>query len=232
MTYLGITQQESKSAMSSPSLTGPEIAPKSGNVKHVVIFLHGVGSNGDDLIELGHMVQDGLPDTQFLSPNGAQPFDQAPFGYQWFSLRERTQEKMLAGVRDAAPVVNAYIDEVKTRFGIEDNQIALVGFSQGTMTSLYVGLRRPKPLGAIVGFSGAMLGGEELVKNDTPVCLIHGEYDEVVPYAALAHAKAHLEKAGIAVETHARPNLGHSIDGPGLETAVKFLQKSFGMGQN
>lgn len=227
MTYLGITQQESKSAMSSPALTGPELAPQSGNVKHVVIFLHGVGSNGDDLISLAPLMMDALPDTQFLSPNGAQPFDQAPFGYQWFSLRERSTDKMLAGVREAAPTVNAYIDEVKARFNLDDKDIALVGFSQGTMTSLYAGLRREKPLAAIVGFSGAMLGGEELTKNETPVCLVHGEWDEVVPYAALAHAKAHLEKAGIAVETHARPNLGHSIDMEGINAAVACLRKAF-----
>lgn len=227
ITYLGITPQESKSAMSSPSLTGPEIAPHSGNVKHVVIFLHGVGSNGDDLISLAPLMIDRLPDTQFLSPNGAQPFDQAPFGYQWFSLRERSPDKMLAGVKEVAPVVNAYIDEVKARFGVEDKQIALVGFSQGTMTALYVGLRREKPLAAIVGFSGAMLGGEELTPNGTPVCLIHGEWDEVVPYAALAHAKQHLDKAGITAETHARPNLGHSIDMEGIAAGVAFLRKSF-----
>lgn len=227
ITYLGITPQESKSAMSSPSLTGPEIAPHSGNVKHVVIFLHGVGSNGDDLISLAPLMMDRLPDTQFLSPNGAQAFDQAPFGYQWFSLRERSPEKMLAGVKEVAPAVHAYIDEVKARFGVEDNQIALVGFSQGTMTALYVGLRREKPLAAIVGFSGAMLGGEELTAHDTPVCLIHGEWDEVVPYAALAHAKQHLDKAGIAVETHARPNLGHSIDMEGIAAGVAFLRKAF-----
>lgn len=227
ITYLGITLQESKSAMSSPSLTGPEIAPHSGNVKHVVIFLHGVGSNGDDLISLAPLMMDRLPDTQFLSPNGAQAFDQAPFGYQWFSLRERSAEKMLAGVKEVAPTVNAYIDEVKARFGVEDYQIALVGFSQGTMTALYVGLRREKPLAAIVGFSGAMLGGEELTANGTPVCLIHGEWDEVVPYAALAHAKQHLDKAGIAVETHARPNLGHSIDMEGIAAGVAFLRKGF-----
>ncbi len=213
--------------MTASTLSGPEIAPHSGSVKHMVIFLHGVGSNGDDLIELGHMVQDALPDTQFLSPNGAQPFDQAPFGYQWFSLRDRAVTAMHAGVQQAAPAMNAYIDEMKARFALDDKDIALVGFSQGTMTALYAGLRRAKPLAAIVGFSGAMLGGEELTKNETPVCLIHGEYDEVVPYAALAHAKAHLEKAGIVVETHARPNLGHSIDGEGLETMVKFLRTAF-----
>ena len=212
-----------------PSLTGPEIAPASGTVKHVVIFLHGVGSNGDDLIELGHMVKGALPDTQFLSPNGAQPFDQAPFGYQWFSLRDRSMPAMQAGVQQAMPAVHAYIDGVKARFGIEDKDIALVGFSQGTMTALYAGLRRAEPLAAIVGFSGAMLGGEELTKNATPVCLIHGELDEVVPFAALAHAKGHLEEAGIAIETHARPHLGHSIDGEGLEAAQAFLCKSFGI---
>lgn len=229
VTYLDIHPQESKSAMPSPSLTGPEIVPKSGNVKHVVILLHGLGSNGDDLIGLAPMLQDTLPDTQFLSPNGAQPFDQAPFGYQWFSLRDRAIPAMHAGVKQVAPVVNAYIDEVKARFKLEDKDIALVGFSQGTMTALYVGLRREKPLAAIVGFSGAMLGGEELVKTTTPVCLIHGEYDEVVPYAALAHAKQHLEKAGITVETHARPNLGHGIDGEGLKAAADFLRNAFGI---
>lgn len=213
--------------MPSPSLSGPELLPKSGQVKHAIILLHGVGSNGDDLISLAPLVQDALPDTVFLSPNGAQPFDQAPFGYQWFSLRDRSLAVMTDGVKQTVPVVNAYIDAVKDRFGLEDDQIALVGFSQGTMTSLYVGLRRAKPLAAIVGFSGAMLGGEELTENKTPVCLIHGEWDEVVPYAALAHAKQHLEAAKIAVETHARPNLGHSIDNEGLEAAVLFLRKAF-----
>jgi len=215
--------------MPSPSLTGPELAPQSGTVKHVVILLHGVGSNGDDLIGLAPMLAPALPDTQFLSPNGAQPFDQAPFGYQWFSLRERSHSAMLAGVQAATPTVNAYIDEVKTRFGVDDANIALVGFSQGTMTSLYVGLRRAQPLAGIVGFSGALIDAENTPASAIPVCLIHGEWDEVVPFAAMQHAEDALLKKGINVEAHARPNLGHSIDGEGLEAAVDFLRARFGM---
>lgn len=215
--------------MPSPSLTGPELAPQSGTVKHVVILLHGVGSNGDDLIGLAPMLAPALPDTQFLSPNGAQPFDQAPFGYQWFSLRERSHSAMLAGVQAAAPTVHAYIDEVKTRFGVDDANIALFGFSQGTMTSLYVGLRRAQPLAGIVGFSGALIDAENTPASATPVCLIHGEWDEVVPFAAMAHAQAALNQKGIRVEALARPNLGHSIDGEGLEEAVSFLRECFRM---
>lgn len=215
--------------MPSPSLTGPELAPQSGTVKHVVILLHGVGSNGDDLIGLAPMLAPALPDTQFLSPNGAQPFDQAPFGYQWFSLRDRSHSAMLAGVQAVAPTVDAYIDAVKTRFGVDDANIALVGFSQGTMTSLYVGLRRAQPLAGIVGFSGALIDADNTPASTTSVCLIHGEWDEVVPFAAMQHAEDALRKKGVHVEAHARPNLGHSIDGEGLEASVDFLRERFGM---
>ncbi|PZP86596.1 MAG: phospholipase [Azospirillum brasilense] len=215
--------------MTKSVLTGPELAPQSGTVKHVVILLHGVGSNGDDLIGLAPMLAPALPDTQFLSPNGAQPFDQAPFGYQWFSLRDRSHSAMLAGVQAVAPTVDAYIDEVKARFGVDDANIALVGFSQGTMTSLYVGLRRAQPLAGIVGFSGALIDAANTPASVTPVCLIHGEWDEVVPYAAMVQAREALSQKGIRVEAHARPNLGHSIDGEGLEAAVDFLRARFGM---
>lgn len=212
-----------------PSLTGPERASVSGEVKHVVILLHGVGSNGDDLISLAPMIEEDLPDTHFLSPNAPFAFDQAPFGHQWFSLRSRAMHDMLAGVEQAAPLLDHYIEAVKLRFGVNDKDIALVGFSQGTMTALYAGLRRPEPLAAIVGFSGALIGAETLPQSKTPVCLIHGEQDEVVPYAALAHAKLALESKAIAVETHARPMLGHSIDGEGLDTAVAFLRTAFAL---
>jgi len=213
--------------MSSPSLTGPERAPKSGVVKRVVILMHGVGSNGDDLISLAPMMEPALPDTQFLSPNAIEPFDQAPFGYQWFSLRDRSHSTRMAGVQHAAPIVNAYIDEVKARFNVADKDIALVGFSQGTMTALFAGLRRETPLAGIVGFSGMLVDDGSLPESKTPVCLIHGEWDEVLPFAALAHAKELLQQKHISVETHARPNLGHSIDGEGLEAAMLFLRKAF-----
>lgn len=213
--------------MSPTSLTGPELLPQSGIVKRVVILLHGVGSNGDDLISLAPMLQDALPDTAFLSPNAPFPFDMAPFGYQWFSLMERSTASMLAGAETAAPHLNAYIDEVRERFKLTDRDIALFGFSQGTMMSLYAGLRRAEPLAGIVGFSGALVGAETVPAGRTPVCLIHGEWDDVVPFGALAMAEAALRAKKISVETHARPNLGHSIDPEGLDAALQFLQTQF-----
>ncbi len=215
--------------MPSPQLTGPELAPESGTVKRAVILLHGVGSNGDDLIALAPMLAPALPDTHFLSPNAPFAFDQAPFGFQWFSLRDRSQPVRLEGVRLAAPILDAYIEQVKLRFGLRDDQIALVGFSQGTMTALYAGLHRPHALAAIVGFSGMLVEDDVPFANATPVCLIHGERDEVLPFAALAHAEAALKAAKVPVETHGRPYLGHSIDGEGLDAAVTFLQRAFGL---
>lgn len=215
---------------SAPSLHGPEAAPKSGVVKHLVIFLHGVGADGNDLVSLAQMMAPALLDTQFLSPNAPFKFDMAPFGYMWFSLMDRSPAKLLEGVRVAAPLLNKYIDAQRDRFKLRDSDIALVGFSQGTMTALYAALRREKPLAGVVGFSGALIG-EHLLKEEAtaklPICLLHGEEDEVVPFDALDHAQKNLALHGIDVTAHARPMLGHGIDPEGLEIATTFLKKSF-----
>lgn len=209
-------------------LQGPELAPKSGIVKRLVILLHGVGADGNDLIGLAPLMKDALPDTHFISPDGPFPCDMAPYGRQWFSLLDRSFAAMLAGVQSAAPIVDAFIDEQRDRFKLEDKDVALVGFSQGTMTSLYVAPRRAKALAGVVGFSGALLGDVE-ANSKPPVCLIHGEDDMVVPYAAMAHAEAALVKAGIRTEAHARPHLPHSIDPDGLDIANRFLRGCFGI---
>jgi phospholipase/carboxylesterase len=212
------------------TLTGPELAPRSGSVKHLVIFLHGLGSDGNDLISLAPMLP--LPDTQYVSPNAPFPCDMAPYGYQWFSLLDRAPQKLLEGARIAAPILNAYIDAQRDRFKLQDADIALVGFSQGTMMALYTALRRPKPLAGVVGFSGALIG-EHLIKEEAtaklPICLLHGEEDEVVPFGALAHAEDALKLHGIDVSAHARPDLGHSIDPEGIGIAKGFLKKCFGV---
>lgn len=211
-------------------LNGPEIAPDSGLVKQLVIFLHGVGANGDDLIGLAPMLSHALPNTQFLSPNAPFPFDMAPFGYQWFSLIDRSREHMLAGAKTAAPTLNEYIDFQRERFKLTDEEIALVGFSQGTMMSLYAGLRREKTVAGIVGFSGALVGADLLaseIRSKPPVCLIHGEMDDVVPFAAMAQAETALLAAGVPAEGHPRPGLGHGIDPEGLDIAMSFLQRVF-----
>ena len=213
-------------------LQGPELAPKSGVTKRLVIFLHGLGSDGNDLIGLAPLMRDALPDTHFISPNAPFPCDMAPYGHQWFSLQDRAQSVMLAGVKEVAPIVDAFIDAQRDRFKLADADVALVGFSQGTMTSLYVGPRRAKPLAGIVGFSGAMIGADGLhneIRSKPPVCLIHGEEDMVVPFAAMEHASQTLKAEGVEIESHARPYLPHSIDPEGLEIATKFLRKQFGI---
>lgn len=209
-------------------LTGPEIAPKSGVVKQLVIFLHGLGSNGDDLISLAPMMD--LRDTQFLSPNACFPFDMAPFGYQWFSLVDRDPVRMLEGAKTAAPYLNHYIDTQAARFKLDDSRIALVGFSQGSMMSLYTAPRRAKALAGVVGISGALIGGESLAnerKSKPPICLIHGEWDDVVPFAAMGMAERSLQANGFAVEWHPRPHLGHGIDPEGIDFTTTFLKKCF-----
>jgi phospholipase/carboxylesterase len=213
--------------MSPTPLTGPERAPKSGVVKQLVIFLHGYGSNGDDLISLAPMLEAQLPDTQFVSPNAPFPIEMGGPGYQWFTLMDRNAASMKAGADTAAGPLNHYIDAQIGRFKLQDRNVALVGFSQGTMMALHAGLRRAQPLAGIVGFSGSLVDAEGLKANQTPVCLIHGEWDDVVPFAAMAMAEKSLKLAGISIETHARPNLPHSIDPQGLDTATHFLRKAF-----
>lgn len=230
VTYTPHPQSESETRMSSPQLVGPVLQPQSGVVKRAVMLLHGVGSNGDDLISLAPILAEYLPDTLFFSPNAPFAFDMAPFGHQWFSLIDRSPSSMLSGAKAAAPAVNAGIDKLRDDYGLKDGDVALLGFSQGTMMSLYAGLRRSAPLAAIVGFSGALIGAESLaeeVAHKTPVCLIHGEWDEVVPFAAMAHAQAALVHAGLLVEAHARPGLPHSIDMEGIEIATQFLRRHF-----
>lgn len=200
----------------------------SGITKRLVLFAHGLGADGQDLIGLADELADSLPDTTFISPDAPFPCDMAPYGRQWFSLQSRTEEDLEREVKIAAPILNAYIDAKLAEYKLTIDKLAIIGFSQGTMTSLYTILRREAPVAAIVGFSGAMVAAAKLpreVKSKPPVCLIHGNADNVVPFGAMAIAERSLKAADISVETHMRPNLGHGIDTEGLDIARNFLQK-------
>jgi phospholipase/carboxylesterase len=212
------------------SLFGPEIPPLSGKkAKHVILFLHGLGADGNDLIELGSEMQPLFPDTHFVSPNAPFPCDMAPYGYQWFSLLDRSEENVIRGVEEAHPILDNYINSLLERFDIHEENLSIVGFSQGTMMALYTGLRRSKPLAGIVGFSGMLVDPKSVQtarRSSPPICLIHGDMDSVVPFAAMQAAEATLKVLpGLSLETHQRPGLGHGIDGMGLEAAVTFLSK-------
>lgn len=208
------------------TLDGATLIPKS--VKKIVVLLHGLGANGDDLISLAEEFD--LADTAFYSPNAPFPCDMAPYGYQWFSLQQRVEEVILKGIKIAAPILNEYLDTLLKKHKLKAKDLALVGFSQGTMMSLYVAPRRPEPIAGVVGYSGALIGGDLLQKeilSKPPICLIHGDADMVVPYMAMRGAESVLEANKFSLETHTRPNLGHGIDGEGIAIAKQFLKQCF-----
>jgi phospholipase/carboxylesterase len=212
-----------------PRLSGPSRPPASGGKpRRLVILLHGLGADGNDLIGLAPYWARLLPDAEFLSPNAPFPCDMAPHGYQWFSSQDRTPEAVLGGVRATAPILDAFIDEALEQRGLGSGELALVGFSQGTMMSLFVGLRRAEPVAGIVGFSGRLLAPELLaseLRSRPPILLVHGTEDPLVPYSSLAAAETTLKAAGVPVETVTSVGIGHSIDDQGLRRGGQFLKK-------
>jgi len=204
-------------------------SPKSGNKPtSMVILLHGLGANGMDLIGLARYWDQILPDTVFVSPDAPFPCDMAPVGYQWFSLQEWTPESILKVVEQATPILNDYIDKMLDHYGLSDDRLALVGFSQGTMMSLYAGPRRKNRIAGILGYSGALVGAETLgdaAVHKMPVHLVHGDVDMVVPVSAYRMAKDSLESHGFTVTGGITRGLAHGIDDDGIEAGAAFLQK-------
>jgi phospholipase/carboxylesterase len=164
-----------------PTLTGPRAAPRSGQTKSLVIFLHGYGADGNDLFGLSGQLAEQMPDTAFRSPNAPERCRVNPMGYQWFSiswLDGSSESEMAAGFRRSAAILDNYITEAMADEGVGPAATALVCFSQGTMMSLHVAPRRAEPLAAIVGFSGRLQDGGKLkaeAVSRPPVLLIHGD---------------------------------------------------------
>ncbi|MDA0655914.1 MAG: dienelactone hydrolase family protein [Proteobacteria bacterium] len=214
-------------------LDGPRFGPVSGEkAEQLVILLHGVGADGQDLIGLAPFLAQSMPDAAFVSPNAPFPCDMAPYGYQWFSLQDRSASSILAGVQATAPILNAFIDSELAAHGLTSEKLALIGFSQGTMMSLYIGPRREEAAAGVVGFSGRLVG-PDLLENDIrsrpPMLLIHGDADPVVPFESLGLAEEGLQSVGIQVDTVVRPGLGHGIDEEGMARAAVFLKGCFGL---
>jgi phospholipase/carboxylesterase len=218
-------------------LSGPSLEPLSGNTKRLVVFLHGYGADGNDLIEIGRAWQPILPDTAFVSPHAPEPCGQAPVGKQWFGLTFRDPDERWIGVNQAAPALQAYLDAELQRRQLPPSALALVGFSQGTMMSLHAGLRRPVAPAAIVGFSGMFImpndGPPETVEGEIasrpPILLIHGDQDELIPVQALFHASSSLSALDVPVEWHISHGVGHGIDQEGLRHGGEFLARRFGL---
>jgi len=216
-------------------LDGPRLNPQSGAARQLVVFLHGYGADGNDLIDIGRAWQQILPQAAFASPHAPEPCGQAPVGRQWFPLTMRDPNERWTGVKKAAPVLERFLDAELNRHKLPPSALALVGFSQGTMMALHVGLRRATAPAAIVGYSGLLVTPPEReieafaaeVKSRPPVLLVHGDSDDLIPVQAVFQAAQGLSALGLSAEWHISPGVGHGIDAEGLRHGGEFLARSF-----
>lgn len=210
-----------------------EFGPKEGDAADsLVLMLHGVGSNGQDLISLAPLFAQALPGTKFISPDAPFPCDMVPQGYpdsyQWFSLQTREFDALLEGVKGAYPLVEEFIETLLERYNLPYSKLVLLGFSQGTMTSLYTGPRLKEQIAGVMGYSGMLLWDKQTKAEELkhiPIRLIHGEADDVVPVDAWREATEKLKQEGFEIDGHTTPGLTHSIDQKGVDSGLEFLQK-------
>jgi phospholipase/carboxylesterase len=197
--------------------------------KQLVVLCHGLGADAYDLIDLAPSWAEAVPDAIFASVN-APDEHYSGFGRQWWPVGDRRPEVMEAGVRRAAGFLDAFLDAELARLGLPETEYALMGFSQGAMTVLFTGPRRPIAPRAILAFSGALIAPETLAaerRNDAPILLVHGEADGQVPVQRSRDAEAVLRAEGIPLETLFIPRLGHGIDDSGLAMGAQVLRHVF-----
>ena len=210
-------------------------APASGRTGQVVVFLHGYGADGNDLLGLADPLAPHMPDTVFLAPNAPERCTVNPMGYQWFPipwLGGSSEEEAMTGMQAAAADLNAWLDGVLADEGITPDRLCLVGFSQGTMMALQVAPRRPVPVAGVVGFSGRLLHPDALaeeVVSRPPVLLLHGDRDDVVPPQSLPDAANALTAAGFEVFAHVMKGTAHNIAPDGLSVALAFMRDRLGL---
>jgi phospholipase/carboxylesterase len=215
----------------------PRLAPKSGHAKQLVVFLHGLGADGRDLINIGTMWQSWLPDAAFVAPHAPDSYDGAPVGRQWFPLTFRDPAEFWRGVNYAAPRLEAFLDAELAHHGLPGAKLAIVGFSQGTMMALHVGLRRATAPAAVVGYSGVVVlengkGVESLqtaIRSKPPILLVHGDQDDVVPPEMFFFTKEALAAAGVPCQWHLSRGVSHGIDEEALRHGGLFLAHAFGL---
>ncbi len=217
-------------------IDGPRLAPRSEKqARQLVVILHGYGADGADLIDLGRAWQGQLPDAAFVAPDAPEhlPFD-AMSGRQWFALEERSPREYELGAQAAQSYLDTFLDAELTRLSLDETALAIVGFSQGAMMTFQSGLRRKTPPAALLAYSGLLPGASSLksIQTKTPVMIIHGEDDDVVPAYHLEATQTALTNAGVPTEAHMLSNLGHSIDECGMVLGGRFLEKAFQTSRN
>jgi phospholipase/carboxylesterase len=218
-------------------IDGPRLKPVSGQAKQLVVILHGYGADGTDLIELGRQWSQILPDAAFVAPHAPDLLPGAGGGRQWFPLTFRDPHERWRGVNAAAPSLDAFLDAELERHGLPASRLALVGFSQGAMMALHLGLRRQPAVAGIVGLSGLLVleegKGPDSLKGQArakpPVLLVHGDQDDVIPIDALFLGTDALAAAEIPCQWHLSAGVGHGVDPGALAHGGLFLRQAFGL---
>jgi phospholipase/carboxylesterase len=225
----------------SAALDGPRIPAAAGRTSQLVVFLHGYGADGNDLIELGRQWRVLMPEAAFVAPNASERSPAAPMGRQWFALSNRPPDdpsggdERWTGAVKARGAIDAFLDAELKRLSLDDSKLALVGFSQGAMMALHVGLRRPGAPAAILGYSGLLIGPERLSEATArdargappPVLLVQGEQDPLIPFDAMFMAAEALAGASIPTQWHLSLGIAHGIDAEGLRQGGLFLGRAF-----
>lgn len=207
----------------------------SGQDSSVVLFLHGYGADGADLLGLSEPLAPHLPDTVFIAADAPDRSMANPMGYQWFPIPwiDGSSEAAAAeGMRRSAKLLDALIDRILAEEGIDADRLILVGFSQGTMMSLHVAPRRAEAIAGIVAFSGRLMVPERLadeMQSEPPVLLLHGDADDVVPFEDMKAAGDVLQGAGFEVYAHVMEGTGHGIAPDGLSVALAFIREKLGV---
>jgi phospholipase/carboxylesterase len=222
------------------AIDGPRISAKNGTARQLVIFLHGFGADGNDLMEIGRQWRALLPDADFVAPHAPERCSMSPAGRQWFPLTMRDPDERWRGVIAARPTLDAFIDAELEKRGLDERALALVGFSQGTMLALHVGLRRRRAIRAILGYSGLLVIGARQAGEEFPaslaepggqpaILLVHGDRDSMIPPDALFLSTDILCELGLSAQWHLSAGLDHGIDNAGLVHGGLFLAQSFGV---
>ena len=224
------------------ALDGPRIAATAGRAGALVVLLHGYGTDGADLIEFGRQWRNLMPEAAFVSPHAAERCPGTPMGRQWFPLSNRPPDdpagadERWKGVVNARSSLDPFLDGELQRLGLDDSRLALVGFSQGAMMAMHVGLRRRRAPAAILGYSGALVGPERLkeatardaIGGPPPILLVHGDQDPLIPVEAMFLAAEALAAADIPTQWHLSFGIGHGVDARGLHHGGQFLAQTLG----
>lgn len=202
----------------------PEV-PSEDKAQKLVVFLHGYGSDGNDLISLTPFFNIKLNHAHYISPHGVEPCEMAPYGRQWFSLNDRSPEVVKERAGENAKHIMSIIKEKQMELHLTNKDTILIGFSQGTMMGAYLTLIQDEPFAALVAYSGRLIPPPEVKNKNTPICIVHGMDDDLVRMEESEYMAEFLDKEGVTNEVKMIKNLHHSIDAAGIKFATEFLNK-------